>query len=233
MNENKKSWIQSKAFYGVVAALILAIAGIATAIYNVANVKDRVMSENDSPSVYTAPRMQETTEHQANLNATGVPDDRTTTTEEKSNANDLNRPYSGYYLLPLNSKITQDYSNGEMVYSQTMGDWRTHDGIDIGGNVGDNVIAIQDGKVTDAYTDDLWGGVVIIEHGNGLTAKYCGVAASVKNGDKIEQGQVIGTLADIPVEAESKHVHLETVVDGKGQDPVKVMNLLNDEPTTE
>ena len=37
-------WIQTKVFYGVVLSLILAITGIATAIYNVAKVKQKELN---------------------------------------------------------------------------------------------------------------------------------------------------------------------------------------------
>ena len=143
---------------------------------------------------------------------------------------------TGYYLLPVNNKVSKDYSDGDMVYSKTMNDWRVHDGIDVSGNNGDNVIAVQDGKVVDVQTDELWGDVVTIQHGNGLTAKYCGVKATVNKDDSIEQGQVIGTLVAIPIEAtDGMHLHLEITVDGKTVDPIKALNLLSEAPenTTE
>ena len=226
----KKSWLLTPVFYGVVFSLVLAIGGIAMAIYNVSRVKTAV-PENSFSTQFTVPKTTATEDFRANANATGVPDERETTTS-RTTANDLNRPYSGYYLLPLNSKISKDYSDGDPVYSATMKDWRTHDGIDIAGNIGDNAIAIQDGTVKEAYSDELWGEVVVIEHGNGLTAKYCGVKATVEKGSHIEQGQVIGTVVMIPVEgSDGVHIHLETEVGGKTVNPVKAMNLFNEKAT--
>lgn len=224
----KQSWLLTPAFYGVVLSLVLAIGGIVAAIYNVSRVKN-IIPEGDSTQ-YTVPKTTTTTDYQANANAKGVPDERDTTTH--TTANDLNRPYSGYYLLPLNSKIVKDYSEGAPVYSETMKDWRCHDGIDVAGNIGDNAIAVQDGTVKQAYSDEIWGEVIIIEHGNGMTAKYCGIKATVEKGAHVEQGQVIGTVVMIPVEAaDGVHVHLETEVNGKTVSPVKALNLLSERTT--
>ena len=51
--KDKLRWIQTKAFYGVVLSLILAITGIATAIYNVAKVKDLLPdSDGKEPATF-------------------------------------------------------------------------------------------------------------------------------------------------------------------------------------
>lgn len=225
-SSGKESWIMTKAFYGVVFSIVLAIAGVAMAIYNVSKTRT-LIPENGFTAEYTVPATESATGRQANADVTGVPDERETTS--KVTMNDLNRPYSGYYLLPLNSKISKDFSDGAPVFSETMGDWRAHSGIDISGNIGDNAIAVQDGTVKSAYSDDLWGEVVVIEHGNGLTAKYCGVKSTVEKGAHVEQGQVIGTVVMIPVEAkDGVHVHLETEVSGKAVSPVKALNLFSE-----
>ncbi len=227
--KDKFKWIQTKAFYGVMLSLILAIVGIASAIYNVAKVRNLIpqVSENEPGTFYSIPDLtNQSTQPQANANITNVPDERD---ETKTTLNDLNRPYSGYYLLPLNSKVVKDYSDGEMIYSETMNDWRSHDGIDIKGNVGDNAIAVQDGTILEVINDEIWGEIIVIQHGNGLKARYCGVKATVKPEEKIEQGQVIGTVVAIPAEEkDGVHIHLETEVDGKIVDPVKALNLLGE-----
>lgn len=227
--KDKFRWIQTKAFYGVVLSLILAITGIATAIYNVAKVKDILPnSDGKEPATfYSVPEITTLEQQpQANANVTNIPDERD---ETKTTYNDLNRPYSGYYLLPLNSKVVKDYSDGDMVYSKTMDDWRTHNGIDISGNIGDNAIAVQDGKILEVISDELWGETVVIQHGNGLKVRYCGVKATVKAEEKVEQGQVIGTVVAIPLEEkDGVHIHLETEVDGKSVDPIKALNLLGE-----
>lgn len=225
--KDKLKWIQTRAFYGVLASLVLAIVGVSVAIYNVSKVKNVLPFSDEPATIFSIPEVtQKPTSPQANANVTNVPDDRD---ETKSTYNDLNRPFSGYYILPLNSKVMKDYSDGDMVYSATMNDWRTHDGIDLEGKIGDKVIAAQDGKVLEVASDELWGDTVTIQHGNGLKMKYSGVKASVKKDADIEQGQVIGTLTAIPVEEkDGVHLHIETEVDGKAADPIKALNLLSE-----
>lgn len=233
-SSEKKSWLLTGKFYGVVFSILIAIVGVSTAIYNMAKVKN-VIPESGITTHYTVPTEEKTTEDfQANANATGIPYERTTMPTTRVTHNDLNRPYSGYYLLPVNNSVSKEFSNGTPVYSETMQDWREHGGIDIGANVGENVIAVQDGTVKDVIADELWGGIVIIEHGNGLTVKYCGVKADVVKDLPVEQGQVIGTVVSIPIEEkDGTHVHIETVVDDKTVDPVKALNLLGESQSSE
>lgn len=232
-NEKKSKWQNSKVFYAVVMSLVIAIVGVASVIYNLSKVKN-ILPDTGYYSVTSKGRT--TAEHIANKPQTGVPDSRDSTeaTTEKTTANDLNRPYTGKYLLPLNSTVSKSFSDGNVVFSKTMNDWRTHDGIDIKGNIGDNAVAINDGKVTAVYNDALWGDVIEIEHGNGLKAKYCGIKSELKADATVKQGQVIGTVTQIPIEKEDGvHVHLETSVEDKAVDPVKALNLMSDTATTE
>lgn len=149
------------------------------------------------------------------------------TTEEPISARTDNLPFTGKFTLPLGNEIGKDYSDGEMVSSKTMGDWRIHNGIDFTGNSKADVLAIQDGVVTDVYSDDMWGVVVVVDHGNGMIAKYCGLVAKTtpKKGDEIKGGTTLGKLGEIPVEAaDGSHLHLEITVDDVIVDPLAAMN---------
>lgn len=236
-NEKKSKWQNSKVFYAVAMSLVIAIIGVASIIYNLSRIKNVLpdVSESGFYSVTTGERT--TAEHIANKPQAGVPDNRDSTVEpttEKTTANDLNRPYTGKYLLPLDSTVSKSFSGGNVVFSKTMNDWRVHDGADIKGNVGDNAVAINDGTVTSVYSDPLWGDVIEIEHGNGLKAKYCGVKSELKAEATVKQGQVIGTVTEIPIEKDDGiHIHLETVVDDKSVDPIQALNLMSDAVTTE
>ena len=101
---------------------------------------------------------------------------------------------------------------------------RLHKAIDISGKYGDPVIASGKGIVTDVYTDAMLGTVVEIDHGNGITAKYCGLNSepSVKKGDTVDSSVQLGSLGDIPSESvEEVHLHLEFYKNGKSTDPLK------------
>jgi len=95
---------------------------------------------------------------QANNPVKNVPDDRTTAPAQTTKENDSkNTPYTGSYALPMGTDIRKDYSADEMVKNKTTNDWRVHNGIDFGGAQGNDVIAIQNGRVAKVYSDPLWG----------------------------------------------------------------------------
>ena len=163
---------------------------------------------------------------EANIGVSGIADERIyiePTTEEIEE----NKPFSGNFALPMGTDIIKDYSNGEMVESKTMGDWRVHNGVDFGGSAGNDVVAVSSGKVTNVYDDSFWGTVVEIDHGNGMTVRYCGMknGSTLPEGTEIEKYDKIGSLGHIPVEiSEEDHLHLEVLVDGEYVDPLKALN---------
>lgn len=130
------------------------------------------------------------------------------------------------FSLPLEAGIAKTFSNGEMVQSKTMGDWRVHNGVDFKGAVGDAVKAINNGVVKAVYDDVLWGTVVEIDHGQGMVAKYCGLGkgSTPEVGEKVKINDRVGNLGTIPIEsADDVHLHLEILQDGKAVEPLAAM----------
>lgn len=113
------------------------------------------------------------------------------------------------------------FSGDELVYNETLGDWRTHNGTDYAAKAGADVPAACDGTVTAVAEDALWGGVVEVTDANGVHWRYCGVAqAAVKPGDKVTTATTLGTVGQIPAEAHlASHIHLECLKEDKYQDP--------------
>lgn len=137
---------------------------------------------------------------------------------------DTQVPYSSYYLNPVGGKVTKFYS-AELVFSETMNDYRTHSGVDFEASVGETVYAINKGTVTAVYDDVLLGKVIEIDHAHNVIAKYCAVETSLKVGDRVNIGQAIGTLGRIPLEAkEESHLHLEITHNGVLVDPIDLMS---------
>jgi murein DD-endopeptidase MepM/ murein hydrolase activator NlpD len=127
----------------------------------------------------------------------------------------------------MGTDIIKDFSNGEMVESKTMGDWRVHNGVDFGGSAGNEVVAVSKGKITSVTDDSFWGTIVEIDHGNGMTVRYCGMkeGSCLPEGTEVEKYDKIGSLGHIPVEiSENDHLHLEVMIDGKYVDPLKALN---------
>ena len=161
-------------------------------------------------------------------NLTNIPDTREVSEENKETEKDkYNKPYSDYYCLPFGNQIIKDYSNMNPVYSKTLGDWRTHNGIDFSGEAGGAVVAISCGEVISIYEDTLFGTCVLIDHGNGVTAKYCGLnkeTLNVKEHSSVNSEDIIGYLGEIPCEKqEGAHLHFEITHNGELVEPLELM----------
>ncbi len=131
------------------------------------------------------------------------------------------------FAMPINGDIINSFSSGELVKSKTLGDWRTHDGIDIKSKMGTPVKSIGDGKVIDVTENSMWGTSIIIEHTGGFTSYYNGLSksVSVKKDQVIKMGDVIGGVGDTAeVEvAEESHLHFALKKDKNWVDPMKYL----------
>ena len=117
--------------------------------------------------------------------------------------------------------------NSPLQYSATFNDLRIHLGVDITAETGSEVLASGDGTVTKIYSDALLGKIIEIDHGNGITLKYCGLSdTAVSEGDYVTIGDKIATLGSVPGEsADTPHLHLEAYKNGKIASPLKALNL--------
>ncbi len=125
----------------------------------------------------------------------------------------LNDPVPGMTVL-------YGYSGNTLMYNEILGDWRTHDGIDIEADIGCSVSAAADGTVI-SVKKGTYGNTVTIDHGNGLSTVYAQLGeVSVAEGDTVASGDVIGTIGDsIGENTRQAHLHFEVRRDGKPADP--------------
>lgn len=134
-------------------------------------------------------------------------------------------PQTPAYASPVSGRLVQEYSGDELVYNPTLGDWRTHNGADYLCSAGETVFAPTAGTVTKVETGGNWGGVVELTAADGTVWRVCGVAATVKQGDKLNTGNQIGTAGTVPAESMmDDHIHLEVKKDGKYLDPSDCLN---------
>ncbi len=129
-------------------------------------------------------------------------------------------------VYPTNNSIIKEFSDGKPVYSKTLGDWRVHDGVDLKADKGSIVKSITSGTVKDVYSDPSYGVTIIIDHDLGFSAYYSGLGETtlVKKGDKVNAGDDIGSINDIPIEiSDGPHLHLMINQDGKFIDPILVI----------
>lgn len=223
----KKTKIGGKGFYIALGCCLLAVGlGVWGAVQGrVPTAQDPSGLAGTQIEARTTRTPAQTQEAPANVPATGVADERDPQPSQAQPSSEQTKKPT-YYMLPLGTKINKDFSNGEMVESKTMGDWRVHNGIDFAAKKGDEVKAISAGAVLSVEHDSMWGWVVTIDHGSGMKASYCGLQKepAIKKGDSVKMGGVIGKVGDIPVEMQDDpHLHFEVRVNGTVTDPLSAM----------
>lgn len=127
-------------------------------------------------------------------------------------------PVAAFFVNPVLGDVLKGFSDTELQYSITMRDMRLHKAVDLTADIGTPVIAAGAGTVTAVEKGAFYGVTVEIDHGNGITAKYCGLNAEpcVKVGDEVDTSTQIGAVDTVPCESvEQHHLHLEFYKDGQ------------------
>lgn len=131
-------------------------------------------------------------------------------------------------ILPVEGSVVTEYTKDVLMYSNTLESWVSHNAIDIGAKEGTVVVAAMDGVIKEVYEDELWGIVIVIDHGDQLETRYSNLSTKemVKVGLNIKQGDHIskvGKTAKIEMLMEP-HLHFEMIKDGKIIDPRSISN---------
>ena len=131
-------------------------------------------------------------------------------------------------VSPLSGKVVTAFSVDHLVYSETMGDWRTHDGIDISAQAGTKVLAASAGTVLAVEDDALMGTTVTLRHSGGYQTTYACLQATpaVEQGDTVTAGQVIGAVGTTAAaeSAQGPHLHFSVTHDGDAVDPEEYLH---------
>ena len=129
---------------------------------------------------------------------------------------------------PLKGEVLMAFSVDQLVYSPTLADWRTHDGVDISAAPGSTVLAATSGTVASVEDDPMMGTTVTIDHEGGYTTVYANLQAkpTVLPGDLVTAGQIIGAVGTTAAAeaAQSPHLHFSVALDGEAVDPVEFLN---------
>ena len=129
-------------------------------------------------------------------------------------------------IWPVTGRTLRVFDKQQSVYWETLGLFKPHMGLDIGGQAGEAVKACMEGTVTHAAWDILWGWRVNIAQDGERETRYAGLeSCQVQKGMHVQRGQTIGTLMKrIPCEAEMEtHLHLESLRAGAYQDPEAIL----------
>ncbi len=126
-------------------------------------------------------------------------------------------------VSPLDGTTVTVFSMTELMYDDTMADWRTHNGLDIQAGEGDAVKTAAAGTVVSVRNDELMGTTVVIDHPDGYTTTYACLQEEppVLSGDRVNAGDIIGCVGSTAA-AESgmgPHLHFSVSKDGTVIDP--------------
>lgn len=123
------------------------------------------------------------------------------------------------FEYPISGEILMEYAKDRLVYSETLEEWITHSGIDIGSDVASPVKASEDGVVESLKMDPRYGNMIIIKHENGFKTVYSNLSTldMVTTGKIVKKGDIISGVGDgFGFETrEGPHVHFE-IIDNNG-----------------
>jgi murein DD-endopeptidase MepM/ murein hydrolase activator NlpD len=110
--------------------------------------------------------------------------------------------------------------------SYNTGLWRQyHAGADFRRTIGEPIYAVADGVVVVQEGMEIYGGVVVLDHGYGVYSLYAHVSEHmIRLGDTVKRGQLIA-LAGTTGRANGPHLHFEIIVNGNKVDPVAWLAL--------
>ena len=127
------------------------------------------------------------------------------------------------FKKPVEGETIKEFAKDNLIYSETLKEWITHLGIDIKAEKTSVVKAAEAGTIKSIKNDPRYGLTVVIEHEDGYKTVYSNLqtAEFVSEGEKIEQGQTIGTVGTTAVfeVSDEPHLHFEIIKDGEYLDP--------------
>lgn len=224
MSDNKRSRRGGQGYY-IALILCAAAIGITGYVYQRnANQVEEVSVQETYEDVLVGTVGTEdvaviATQPQTQTTAPATTDSTTAPTEKKAMKT----------MSPVSGESISSYSMEALSYNQTTRDWRVHNGVDLAAEAGAEVKAAADGEVYTVFEDDSMGTTVVIRHADGYTTKYASLAenVSVKPGDTVTMGQVIGYASDSAIVESTlgAHVHFGVTCNDVPVDPAEFLAI--------
>ncbi len=138
------------------------------------------------------------------------------------------------FSMPTAGEVMTAHSITVPVYSETLGEWRFHTGVDIATEVSAPVYAAARGTVSRIYNDAMLGKTVEITHENGSITQYSNLNATlaegIEEGKALDKGAVIGVVGDTAISEVGKeaHLHFGMKVNGVSVNPLDYIEKTED-----
>ena len=223
---------------GIVAAICICLIAVGGAgIYSYNKVADKLNEQLLSSNAVKTPEMPDSpvnAEQTQVAKTTEAPVTEQTETNtsakaaeaaiDNSSAEAVSSDEVRAMVRPLNGEFISPFSNSELVKSSTLNVWKTHDGVDIAGNMGEKVKSMTSGTVKSVYEDQMLGACVLVDHGSGLEGFYCNLSKDipVTEGQTVSAGTILGTVGNTAQGEikEPSHLHFALKKSGEWIDPI-------------
>ena len=144
-------------------------------------------------------------------------------TAKETNAQKVEENKEVTFERPVSGDIMKEFAQENLVFSETLNEWITHNGIDLRAEKTEVVKAAADGTVKTIKNDPRYGLTITIEHDNGFKTVYANLLTSefVVEGEKVQKGQTIGTVGNTAIfeSSDDTHLHFEILKDNVNVDP--------------
>ncbi len=227
--EKCRSFAHNRAAVVTLVILLLAL----TVVLSVSIATNRAKKNNAEESTTESSASLEQTE---NNDPAGTEEDLGNgTVEAPTHNNTETQPVSGEIeefelSLPTQGVIAKGHDATIQVWSETMGDYRVHLGIDIATEENAAVFAPAAGKIEKIWDDALMGRCVAISHGDDIYTFYKNLGSTledgIEEGASVIAGQKIGEVGNTALSelADEPHLHMEMTVGGLAVDPRDYFN---------
>lgn len=127
--------------------------------------------------------------------------------------------------LPISGDVITEFAKDKLVFSETLNEWITHDGVDILGEVASPVKVAYDGVVESVKMDPRYGNTIIVKHKDDYKTIYSNLSTLdlVYVGKKLKQGDIISGIGEgFGFESkEGAHVHYEVIKGNENINPLE------------
>lgn len=127
------------------------------------------------------------------------------------------------FIYPVDGAIEKEFATEKLVFSETLQEWITHNGIDIKAERTTVVKAVEEGTVTAIKNDPRYGLTIVVTHRDGYKSIYSNLltAEFVSEGENVTKGQTLGTVGNSAIFeiSDEPHLHFELLKDEEYLDP--------------
>ena len=123
------------------------------------------------------------------------------------------------FAYPLQGEVVLPYSIDHAIYDPTLEQYRTNASVSISAETGAEVKAAADGTVQEIRESAEAGNIITIAHQDGWMTTYGQLkdTVAVKEGDRVTQGQTIGSVDDPTKYGVALGSHLEFSMEQNGE----------------